>query len=168
MENSESEYGEAPFSRVAVGIAGLAVAILLFNVALTCYDVLMRWLLNQPQSWVSDFSELTYPLAIVCCFPVAVESGSMIVIRIMASLRNPIIAKAADAFGQVALAAMLCLFTWKVFWRAVSDWITGYATTLIKLPIGPTWFAVAAILAIATVMQIKRSWLVITGRIDNA
>lgn len=139
-------------------LALLGIAILLGNVGLTVIDVLMRWLLSQPQSWVSDVAELSYPVAIACCFPVALQSGSMIVVRFLAGLVGPRIAFVLDLIGQILLAALLILFAWKVGLRAQTDWAAGYATLTLKWPVAPAWAAVSALMTISAVIQVARCW----------
>jgi TRAP-type C4-dicarboxylate transport system permease small subunit len=168
MSGSETPTDMPGLSRLATGFAMLAIAILLCNVALVCYDVLIRWLANRPQSWVSDVAELTYPLAIVCCFPPAVETGSMIVIRAFSILPFKRLTWLLDCIGQLALAAILAFFAWKVFWRALADLNAGFATSLMRIPTGPTWLAVAAILALACLLQLRRSWELALGQLDHA
>lgn len=163
LENEET----APLSRLAVAFALVAVGILFANVVLVSIDVLMRWLLNDPQSWVSDIAELTYPVAIVCCFPVALEGGSMISIRVFGAVRSARLGWFLDCLGQSALTALLGLFAWKVFWRALSDWHTGFATLTLKIPTGPTWVLVSILLVVSMLFQLRRTWLIIIGRVTN-
>jgi TRAP-type C4-dicarboxylate transport system permease small subunit len=139
-------------------VALLGIFILLGNVGLTVVDVLMRWLLSQPQSWVSDVAELSYPIAIACCFPVALESGSMIAVRFLAGLVGPRIAYVLDMIGQILLAALLILFAWKVGLRAQTDWVAGYATLTLKWPVAPSWAVVSVLMTVSAVIQIARTW----------
>lgn len=148
-------------------LALIGIAILLGNVGLTIIDVLMRWLLAQPQSWVSDVAELSYPVAIACCFPVALETGSMIVVRFLANVIGPRAAHVLDVIGQVLLAALLILFAWKVGLRAQTDWMAGYATLTLKWPVAPSWAAVSALMVFSAFIQIARtSRLALKGSAD--
>lgn len=135
-------------------LALVALAILLANVGLIFVDVLARWLLRAPQSWVSDIGQVSYPVAIACCFPAALESGHMIAIRFLGEWLGPRRAHAFDVIGQIALALLLALFAWKMFGRAVSDWSGNYRTVNIALRLAPTWFVVAALLALSTLVQL--------------
>ncbi|WP_238366477.1 TRAP transporter small permease [Mesobacterium pallidum] len=139
-------------------LALAAVLILVGNVVLTIVDVLMRWLLSQPQSWVSDIAELTYPVAIACCFPIALQTGSMIVVRFLATVVGPRPAHVLDLIGQALLALLLALFTWKVGARALSDWTAGYSTLTLKWPVAPTWAMVALLMAVSTFVQCVACW----------
>ena len=139
-------------------LAGVALAILLANVLLIAFDVLMRWVFRSPQSWVSDLAQLSYPVAIACCIPAALESGHMIAIRFLGEALGPRIARVLDLIGQTALVAVLGLFAWKMVGRAASDWSTGFKTSTIDLPVAPTWMVVAALLILCTLIQLRLTW----------
>ena len=149
-----------PSSRAGPGdaLASVALVILLVNVALIAFDVLMRWVFRSPQSWVSDLAQVSYPVAIACCIPAALESGHMIAIRFLGEALGPRGARWLDLLGQVALSAVLGLFAWKMFWRAWSDWGAGYKTSTIALPVAPSWMLVAALLVFSTLLQVRLTW----------
>lgn len=143
------------WSRPGATLAGVALAILLGNVVLILVDVLARWLLRSPQSWVADIGQISYPVAIACCFPAALESGHMIAIRFLGEALGPRRARWLDLLGQLALLALLALFTWKMYSRAHSEWTGGFRTANIALRVGPTWFAVATLLALCVLIQAR-------------
>lgn len=145
-------------ARLGAVLAMVAMAILLGNVGLIFVDVLARWLLRAPQSWVSDIGQITYPVAIACCFPAALESGHMIAIRFLGEALGARRARVLDLIGQVALVALLALFTWKMFGRAWSEWTGNFKTANIALRVGPTWFVVALLLALSTAVQVAVLW----------
>lgn len=140
------------------GLASVAVLVLLANVALIAFDVVMRWLLRMPQSWVADLAQVSYPVAIACCFPAALESGHMIAIRFLGERLGPRAARVLDLIGQVALAAVLALLAWKMVERAAADWNTGFRTSTIDLPLAPTWALVAALLVLCALIQLRLTW----------
>lgn len=159
-EVSEPPRAPAPAARAGLGatLALVAMAILLGNVVLVFVDVLARWLLRAPQSWVSDIGQITYPVAIACCFPAALESGHMIAIRFLGEWLGPRRARPLDAVGQVALAALLVVFTWKMFQRSHTDWVDGYRTANIALRVAPTWGVVALLLLVSSAVQVRVAW----------
>lgn len=146
------------WQRPGAALAVVALVILLGNVGLIFFDVIARWLLRSPQSWVSDIGQVTYPVAIACCFPAALESGHMIAIRFLGEWLGPRRARPLDIVGQVALAALLVLFTWKMFQRAQSEWAGGFRTANIALRVAPTWYAVASLLLLSTLVQARMVW----------
>jgi TRAP-type C4-dicarboxylate transport system permease small subunit len=151
------------WSRLGAALALAAMAILLANVVLIFVDVLARWLLRSPQSWVADIGQVTYPVAIACCFPAALESGHMIAIRFLGEWLGPRRARPLDAIGQVALAALLVVFTWKMFERAATDWAGGFKTANIALAVAPTWGVVALLLLVSSAVQARVAWRSIVG-----
>lgn len=165
MSSTSGTPATAGIRRSSVGslLALVALAILLGNVGLIGVDVLARWLLRAPQSWVADIGQVTYPVAVACCFPAALESGHMISIRFLGEWLGPRRARPLDLIGQVALAALLMLFTWKMLQRAQSDWSAGYKTANIGLRVAPTWFAVALLLLASALVQAQVVWRAVTS-----
>lgn len=141
--------------RPGAALALVALFILLGNVGLIFVDVIARWLLRAPQSWVSDIGQITYPVAIACCFPAALESGHMIAIRFLGEWLGPRRARTLDLIGQVALAALLAVFTFKMFQRAQSDWSGHFTTANISLRVAPTWYVVATLLLLSSLVQVR-------------
>lgn len=145
-------------------LALLGFLILLGNVALVAFDVVVRWLVHAPQSWVSDVAELTYPIAFAAFFPAALEGGYMIVITFLGAVLGQRWAWLLDSLGQITMTLLLALFTWKVFERVLSEWTTGFATVNLAVPIAPSWLIVSALLLVATLVQAHRSLRICLGR----
>lgn len=145
-------------SRIGRGLALAALALMLMNVLLVAFDVVLRWTARMPQSWVADIAAMTYPLALACCIPAALESGHMIAIRFLGEAIGPRTTRFLDFIGSVLLALLLALFAWKVIGRSVDDWSAGYKTTNIGLPLAPTWAGVAALLVVAALVQLRLTW----------
>ncbi len=160
--NAVSEAAAPSWQRPGAALALVALVILLGNVGLIFVDVLARWLLRAPQSWVSDIGQVTYPVAIACCFPAALESGHMIAIRFLGEWLGPRRARPLDLIGQVALALLLVVFAWKMFQRAQSDWSGGFRTANIALRTAPTWFVVACLLGLCVLVQARVVWRAVT------
>ncbi len=155
MNPSDAQHAPPAMSRIAVGLAVAAMAVLLANVLLVGYDIALRWLLRQPQSWVSDLAAVSYPIALACCIPAALESGHMIAIRFLGEAIGSRTTRVLDLMGSALLSVFLVLIAWKVTERAVADWGAGYRTVNIGLPIAPTWAIVALLLAIAALVQLR-------------
>ncbi|MGP1680405.1 MAG: TRAP transporter small permease [Burkholderiales bacterium] len=158
MGQTSDQHSAPALSRVGTAFAALALAIFLGNVVLAVFDVAMRWVFRDPQSWVADIAQLSFPVAVACSFPAALESGHMIAIRFLGERIGPRATWALDTLGQLCMALLLSLFTWKMFVRAFSDWATGYKTSAIALPVAPTWLIVAVLLCICALIQFRRTW----------
>lgn len=145
-------------SRIGSNLAAAALGILLVNVLLVAFDVLLRWLFRMPQSWVTDIASLTYPVALACCIPAALESGHMIAIRFLGEAAGPRTTAVLDFVGNVLMTMLLMLIAWKVGERAAADWNAGYKTVNIALPLAPTWAAVTALLGVSALVQFRLTW----------
>lgn len=136
-------------------LACVGLGVLLANVILIGIDVIARWLFNIPQSWVADVAQLSYPIAIACCFPAALESGHMIAVRFLGEAIGQRTARALDTVGQMSLVPLLLVFAWKMAERAISDWSTGFKTPTLAWPVAPTWVAVTLLLLLSAWIQLR-------------
>lgn len=164
MDETSDRHSITTVTRFGSSFAALALAIFLGNVLLAVFDVAMRWVFREPQSWVADIAQLSFPVAVVCSFPVALESGHMIAIRFLGERIGPRATWALDTVGQLCMALLLSLYTWKMFARAFSDWATGYKTSAIALPVAPTWLVVAVLLFACSLIQFRQTWRTCTRR----
>ena len=156
---AEQESVPAPrLSRLATGLAIFAIGLLVAGAILVGWDVMMRWLLRKPQSWVSDIASLTYPIALACCIPAALESGHMIAIKFLGEALGPRTTQVLDTLGSLLMSVLMVLIAWKVSERAISDWSAGYKTVNIGLPLAPTWIVVSLMLAVSALVQLGLSW----------
>lgn len=168
MSLTTNNTGASVVSGVGRALAMLAMALLLVNVLLVGYDVLLRWLLGRPQSWVADIAAMTYPIALACCIPAALESGHMIAIRFLGQALGPHATRWLDSLGSVLLLVLMALMAWKVSERTLDDWNAGYTTANVGLPMSPTWLAVSGLLVIATLVQCRVVWRTLPGRTAGA
>lgn len=145
-------------SRIGRGLAMAAMGLLLMNVLLVGWDVMLRWVARSPQSWVSDIAAMSYPVALACCIPAALESGHMIAIQFLGHAIGPRTTRILDFLGSMLLAGFLALIAWKVAERSIADLGAGYTTANVSLPLAPTWVVVAALLAVAALVQSRLTW----------
>lgn len=157
MSSHNETEAAAPSSWVARTLAMAAMFILMVNVLLVGWDVILRYS-GKPQSWVSDIGSMTYPVALACCIPAALESGHMIAIRFLGQAMGPRLTAVLDFIGSVLLSALMALFAWKTSERAMDDWNAGYATANVSLPLAPTWGVVSVLLVVAALVQFRMTW----------
>ena len=158
MSGTSAQHPTAIVTRFSSALATLALSIFLGNVALVAFDVVMRGVFRVPQSWVADIGQLSYPVALACCFPVALESGHMITVRALAGRIGLRATLALDFGGQLCMALLLSLFAWQMFARAFSDSTAGFETSVIALPVAPTWLIVAVVFCISALIQFRQTW----------
>ena len=139
------------------GAALVGAAILTASAIFVAYDGITRWLTGQAQDWVADFAQLALPVAIATLFVAAVHHGAMITLRAAAGLPLPApVVRVIDLFGQVALAVLLFLFAAAVFDFAAEASEMGTVSWFLRLPVAPTWHAVAVVLLLGAALQVLR------------
>lgn len=135
----------------ALSVAGLAA--LLALAGLTLADGLMRWLANRPIEGVRDAGALIVAVAVACCIPVALMERANITIRIAAPALGARAARVLDALAAGVAWIVVAALAWQFTLYAGKLARANETTWILKLPVAPFWYAVAAILWVAVLVQ---------------
>ena len=134
-----------------LSIAGLVALMAL--AALTLADGLARWLANRPIEGVRDAGAFIIAVAIACCIPVALMERANITVRIAASAFGERVGRVLDAFAAAATWAVVAAMAWQFTVYAGKLAHARETTWILKIPLAPFWYGVAAILWLAVVVQ---------------
>lgn len=132
-------------------LAGLAG--LMGIAALTCVDVLGRWLLQTPVRGAADITTILLPIVVGAAFPVVISSRGHIAVKFLSRVAGTRGSAALEAFGNCLALVALALVTWFFVGHAVRLAETGESTWIIRWPLWPTWFGFAVLLAISVAVQ---------------
>lgn len=135
----------------ALSVAGLVA--LLALAAMTLGDGLMRWLANRPIEGVRDAGALIIAVAVSCCIPVALMERANITIRVAASVLGARAGRALDAFAAAAVWLVAGALAWQFTVYAGKLARAHETTWVLKIEVAPFWYAVAAILWLAVLVQ---------------
>lgn len=135
----------------ALAVAGLAA--LLALAALTLADGMMRWLANRPIEGVRDAGALIVAVAVSCCIPVALMERANITIRVAASALGVRGARVLDALAAGVAWIVVAALAWQFTLYAGKLARAHETTWILKLPVAPFWYAVAAVLWVAVLVQ---------------
>lgn len=135
----------------ALAVVGLVALMALAGMTLA--DGLLRWLANRPIEGVRDAGALIVAVAVACCIPVALMERANITIRVAASILGARAGRALDALAAVAVALVIAAMAWQFTVFAGKLAHAAETTWILKLPLAPFWYAVAAILWLAALVQ---------------
>jgi len=135
----------------ALSVVGLVALMAL--AAMTLADGLARWLANRPIEGVRDAGALIVAVAVACCIPVALMERANITIRVAASVFGARVGRALDALAALAVAAVIAAMAWQFMVFAGKLARAGETTWVLKIPVAPFWYTVAAILWLAVFVQ---------------
>ncbi|MBL8386407.1 MAG: TRAP transporter small permease subunit [Burkholderiales bacterium] len=135
-------------ARVARILALGAAAVLLALALATMADVLLRKFANRPIHGFNDVATLATAIIIAACFPALLVARANVTIRIVGSALGTRAARWLDAFGALVTAAFFVLMAWQYVRFSAELSRSGEATAILRWPIAPWWWVVAALVAV--------------------
>lgn len=135
----------------ALSVGGLIA--LMFLAVMTLADGTLRWLASTPIEGVRDVGALAIALAVSCCIPVGLMERGNITIRVAATAIGPGAGRFLDAFAAIVVEAVMAVMAWEFTLLAGKLAKAGETTWLLKIPVAPFWYGVAAILWCAVLVQ---------------
>ncbi len=131
------------------GVIGmLAIAVL------SAVDVLvLRAVFNAPLAGSNEIFQTFFAVAVVCVFANGYAERAHLAVDILGTRLSPRARKILAAAGAVALLLVLLLLAWRVAAHAAEAGGRGEATTILRLPVAPFLFAVAALIALCIPVQ---------------
>jgi len=146
-------------------ITGKLSAWLFFFIGfIVTYEVLMRYIFNQPTIWVDEFSSITQIWATYIGVSFALKHRDMIVIDIAFRDPSTIFRKILETFSLLVIIVFSSIAVWYGFELWLSSTLKGHTTdTYLALP---KWFTQASIwvgfslLFFQAVVEIVKVWTI--------
>jgi TRAP-type C4-dicarboxylate transport system permease small subunit len=135
----------------ALSVLGLIALMAL--AAMTLADGLMRWLANRPIEGVRDAGALIVAVAVASCIPVGLMERANITVRVAAAVLGERAGRVLDALAALAAWVVVAAMAWQFTVFAGKLARAGETTWVLKIPVAPFWYAVAAILWLAVLVQ---------------
>jgi TRAP-type C4-dicarboxylate transport system permease small subunit len=145
---------ERGIQRLALALALTAAAGLLLVAIATMVDVLLRWLLKMPIPGLGEISALFTAVVVAACFPMLIaRRGNVTITLVGAALGKPA-SRFLDAFGALVSALFFSAMTWQYLRFSAEMSSAGESTPILRWPVGPWWWMVTAMIAIAAVIAL--------------
>jgi TRAP-type transport system small permease protein len=141
---------ERHIDRLALLLALAAAACLLVLALLTMADVLLRWLFSAPIHGLGDFSALVTSVVVAGCFPMLMARRGNVTIRLLGGWLGPRAGRVLDSFGALVTAVFFSLMTWQYIRYSAEMTQANEATPILRWLVGPWWWVVTTLIAIAT------------------
>lgn len=139
----------------ALGVIGATV--LFAMMMLTAVDVVGRYLLNRPVPGAFEVTEMMLAALIYCGLPLVSQRREHIVIDTFDYLMSRRVKRGLDMTAEVLCSATLFGLAWLVFGRAARVAQYGDTTTVLKLPLAPVAYLMAAMLLVGAIIHL---WLI--------
>jgi TRAP-type transport system small permease protein len=144
---------EAIALAVSRALAALGLIILLGFAVATLADGTMRSLADAPIDAVRDLGGLVVGVAVACCFPLSCLQRSNITIKFAEAFIGPRSSRILDAIAAALVEIAVVLIARQLFIYAWNEARAGDSTVMLDVPAAPFWYAAAAALALAAIVQ---------------
>jgi len=145
---------ERGIRRLTRAIALGAVACLLGLALLTVADVLLRWLFAAPIRGFVDVVSLAMAVIAAACFPALIANRGNVTIRLAEHAGGPGMRRALESFGAAVTLVLFALMAWQYVLYAAEMTSSGERLGILKWPVGPWWWAVAALIAFTALVAL--------------
>jgi TRAP-type C4-dicarboxylate transport system permease small subunit len=136
----------------AAALIGLLALLILSAAILT--DALSRSLFSAPIFGLSDLVELTAPVIVASCFPMALLNRQNITIRFLGRALPPRAGQSVELFGQVTVFVLICGIVWQLASYTAGLIEHNQFTWLLRVPIWPSWVLASLLVAACVPIQI--------------
>lgn len=138
----------AAASFLLTAVAGI---LLLAMMGLTVTDVFRRYVLSDPIPGAFEATEVMLALAIFAGLPLVTARGGHVQVRLVLDALPERARFVMDRVADLCVAVLLAGSAWLLFDRAQSLARFGDATVLLRIPLAPVAYALAALAAGAAV-----------------
>lgn len=135
----------------ALGFIG--VSLLAALALMTTVDVVARYF-GFALTGINDLIGLGIAAAIACCFPVALAHDGHIRLEFATQRLGPRGKAWLDAGAGLILLTVLAGILWRLAAFAESETQSGNVTWILRIPTGPWWWIVSAIIALSVLVQL--------------
>jgi len=138
-----------------MGALGVVASIVLFvMMMLTAVDVVGRYVLNRPVAGAFEITEMMLAALIYCGLPLVSQRREHIVIDTFDHFMSRRVKRGLDMAAEIVCSASLFGIAWLVFRRAARVLDYGDTTTVLKLPLAPVAYLMAAMLLATAVIHL--------------
>ena len=135
---------------------GAASAVVLFSMMLvTAVDVAGRYLFNKPLPGGFEVTEMMLAALIYCGLPLVSARREHIVIDTFESMMPKWLTRALDVAAEAICAVTLAGLGWLIFQRAARVAEYGDTTNVLKLPLAPVVYLMAAMIAVSALIHLS-------------
>ena len=137
----------------------IAAAILFGLMMLTAVDVVSRYIFNWPLRGAFELTELGLLVLIFAGLPLASRRGEHVTLDFIDKALGPWLADVWRRVVEVGVGLLFLALAWQVWLKAGKIAEKGDYTDMLKVPVGPFVYLMAAAVAITGVIHLARSVL---------
>ncbi|MDN2580970.1 TRAP transporter large permease subunit [Aquibium sp. ELW1220] len=147
--------GLSRWTLAGTGMISLAaVAGILAGALVICIDVLGRWLFGTSVVALNEIMSAVFAVAIAATLPAGAARRVNLSIDLLGHMTGPRLTAWLKVAGSILLLAFFALLAWRVFGLALRYHAQGRASSILRWPLAPTYFAVSVSMGLAGLVQL--------------
>jgi len=140
---------ERVIERLALALSLSASVVLLLVAIATMLDVLLRWLFKLPIPGLGEISALFTAIVVAACFPMLIAQRGNVTISMVGTALGKRTTRVLDVFGALMSALFFSAMAWQYVRFSAEMTGAGESTPILRWAVGPWWWMVTAMIAIA-------------------
>lgn len=144
-------------------VSVLAVAGMLTGAMVIVADVLLRWIADTAVVALNEVMSHVFAMAIAATLPAGAARRVNLKVDLLGTAIGPRLNAWLSIAGSVLLAALFAFLAWRICGLGLRFHAQGRSTLILVWPVAPTYFFVAAAMAIAALVQVGNAALDLIG-----
>lgn len=144
---------QAPWYRALAVVAAVLIAAL---IAVTCIDVIGRYLLNRPFGGAYELTQMLLAALVFVALPLTTTDGGHVEVDLALHLFSKRVQALMGRLAGLVSAVALGFFAWRLVIIGLDQWHEGARSASLMLPMAPLAFLAAASCALSAVILILR------------
>ena len=133
----KAHYDEkGPAKWLAFFLELVSSAVLFMLMALTCVDVVGRYLFNSPLHGGTELTEIGLAVMVFAAMPVVTWRGGHIVVDLLDRFLGPVLVKILSLLAAAAISGSLYFLAWRIFELGERSIKRGVVTEFLGMPSG--------------------------------
>lgn len=137
-------------------LAGAAALLILSLIAVTCIDVIGRYLLNRPFGGAYELTQMLLAALVFVALPLTTADGSHVEVDLALHLFPRPVQRLLGRLAGIVSGLALAYFTWRLLVIGLDQLHDGTRSPSLALPMAPLAFLAAASCAVSAVIILFR------------
>lgn len=137
-------------------LAAMAALLILSLIAVTCIDVVGRYLMNRPFGGAFELTQMLLAALVFVALPLTTADGGHVEVDLALHLLPPAAQVALGWFAGLISAVVLGVFAWRLVLIGMAQLHEGTRSASLALPMAPLAFLAAASCAVSAIAVLMR------------
>lgn len=137
-------------------LAWASVLLILALIAVTCIDVIGRYLLNQPFGGAYELTQIFLAALVFVAFPLTSFDGGHVEVDLALHLFPRSVQRLLGRLAGIVSAVVLVFFSWRLVLIGIDQIESGTRSASLAIPMAPLAFLAAACCVVSALAMIMR------------